>query len=136
MDIIVRKEFDIELINVKVKVEQVVLVCSVFFVNMSYEICIFMNVIIGFSDILMIIKLDVDQNKYLLILCGLVCLLLYLLDDILDSVKLEKGKMMLELCDFFFFGLIDLVVLMFWIQVCNKGLILEMYIDEMLDEFY
>lgn len=50
-----------------------------------------------------------------------VCLLLYFFNDIFDSVKLDKGKFDLDYCDFFICEELDLVILIFWLEVkCKK----------------
>lgn len=51
----------------------------------------------------------------------LVCFLLYLLNDILDSVKFDKGKFEFEYIDFMLSEEIDMVIFIFWFEVKCKG---------------
>lgn len=136
MDITQRKKLDLELISAKVKSEQAAMSRSAFLANMSHEIRTPMNAIIGFSDILMTTELNNEQNKYLTTLRGSARSLLHLLDDILDSAKLDKGKMTLEILDFSLPELVDSVVSTLWIQARNKGLTLSMNLSSQLKNYY
>lgn len=60
----------------------------------------------------------------------LVCLLFYLLNDIFDSVKLDKGKLELELVDFILSEEIDMVIFIFWLEVKCKGFDLQVILGD------
>ncbi|MFT2090535.1 MHYT domain-containing protein [Paraglaciecola sp. 2405UD69-4] len=121
MDISDRKEMEVALLNEKVKAEQAVATRSAFLANMSHEIRTPMNAIIGFSDILLETNLNDDQNKHLKTINQSAKSLLHILNDILDSAKLEKGKFQLEYRDFSLIEEIDAVVSTLWLQANNKG---------------
>ncbi len=61
---------------------------------------------------------------------------MHLLNDILDSAKLEKGKLELELQDFSLPAVLDAVVSTLWLQARKKQLELKLELDPQLGEFY
>ncbi|OYW89519.1 MAG: hypothetical protein B7Z18_13035 [Alishewanella sp. 32-51-5] len=62
--------------------------------------------------------------------------LLVLLNDILDSAKLEKGKLELEQTDFNLTELLDNVVSTLWVEARNKQLELKLILDPKLKPYY
>jgi len=73
---------------------------SAFLANMSHEIRTPMNAILGFSELMLDTQLSDLQRKYLSTVRGSARSLLGLLNDILDTAKLEKGAVELEQMDF------------------------------------
>jgi PAS domain S-box-containing protein len=136
MDISQRKQMEVELLEAKNKAELAAESRSAFLANMSHEIRTPMNAIIGFSDLLMSSPLSAEQKKHLATIHGSAHSLLHLLNDILDSAKLEKGKLELELQDFSLPAVLDAVVSTLWIQARKKQLELRLELDPQLGEFY
>lgn len=126
MDISQRKIMEEALILEKDIAKQAVATRSAFLANMSHEIRTPMNAIIGFSDILLDSQLDKDQYKHLHTINQSAKSLMHLLNDVLDSAKLEKGKFQLEYRDFSLVEEIDAVVSTLWLLAKEKDVSIKL----------
>ena len=136
MDITDRKNMEKQLVNEKNRAEEAVAARTEFLANMSHEIRTPMNAIIGFSDIMMDEAKDDTDAKHLKTINNSAKSLLHLLNDILDSAKMEKGKFDLEYRDFSLVEEIDTVVSTLWLEVRKKGLDLSVEISPKLAPIY
>lgn len=136
LDISQRVEMENELRQAKAKAEASAESKASFLANMSHEIRTPMNAIIGFSDILLESETCADNKKHLAIISKSARSLLHLLNDILDSAKLEKNKLELDLHPFVLAHAIDNVISTLWLQAKNKGLELIFYIEPNLANTY
>lgn len=136
MDITERREMELALREAKESAEQAASARARFMANMSHEIRTPMNAIIGFSDILLETPLNNDQTKQLTTINNSAKSLLHLLNDILDSAKLDKGKLELEIRDFSLIQEVDEVVSTLWLEARNKGLDLTVEVSPQLNTLY
>jgi len=135
-DITQRKEMEVALIKQKEKAEQAAASRAAFLANMSHEIRTPLNAVVGFSEILLDDELTTPQRKQISTINQSAKSLMHILNDVLDSAKLDKGKFQLEYRDFSLVEEIDAVVSTLWLEAEKKGVLIELSIDSDTQGYY
>ncbi|MES2257892.1 MAG: MHYT domain-containing protein [Pseudomonadota bacterium] len=135
LDISGRRQMEEELRHAKVRAEQAAAARSAFLANMSHEIRTPMNSILGFTDVLLQGKLASDQRRHLDTVRNSARSLLRLLNEILDTAKLDKGVVELELGDYNLLALIDELSSTMGSNASAKGLSLSIDYDRALPHY-
>lgn len=136
LDITERHSMEIELRSAKERAEQAAAARAAFLANMSHEIRTPMNAIIGFSEVMLGETLPDRQRRTVEVISQSARSLLRLLNDILDSARLERGAVELESLDFDIGDLMSQTALTLGVQAQEKGLALKVELDPRLDRFY
>ncbi|MBV2210323.1 MAG: PAS domain S-box protein [Thermomonas sp.] len=125
-DLSQRKAIEEDLREAKDRAEQAATARSNFLANMSHEIRTPMNAILGFTDSLLDSPINSSQRRQLSTVQSASRSLLRLLNDILDTAKLDKGAMTLEALDFSLRNLCQLTLDTLRITAAGKGLALQL----------
>ncbi|MFC3533765.1 PAS domain S-box protein [Vogesella facilis] len=129
-----RKAMENDLLQARDTAEQAASAKGMFLANMSHEIRTPMNAIIGFTELLLGSRLDEQQRRHLDTVRQSARSLLGLLNDILDTAKLERGAIELERHDFSLRELCQQVLAALQLQAEQKGLTLQLdYPEELQD---
>jgi len=131
-DISERRQMEEALRAAKETAEQAAAARATFVANMSHEIRTPMNSILGFTDVLLDGKLDTEQRRHLDTIRNAGRALLRLLNEILDTAKLEKGAVELEQNDYNLLSLIDELSSTLAANARAKGLHLDIRYDPAL----
>ncbi|MES2545061.1 MAG: response regulator [Bacteroidota bacterium] len=123
------KRIEEELIRAKEKAEEYGKIKVQFLTNMSHEIRTPMNGIIGFAKILEDSNLDTDQKENVDAIIRASNNLMVIINDILDSSKIEANKMTFENVGFSLAKTIQSVIQLFIIQAKEQQIELRCEID-------
>ncbi|EPS3421911.1 PAS domain S-box protein [Vibrio fluvialis] len=134
VDISSRKQMESELLEAKLRAEDAAESKASFLANMSHEIRTPMNAIIGFTDILLDSDISGENRRHLQTICQSSRSLLHLLNDILDSAKLEKNKLEIEPIPFKLAACVDTVISTLWLGAKSKRVELDLVMSANLPE--
>ncbi|WP_058641990.1 hybrid sensor histidine kinase/response regulator [Pseudacidovorax intermedius] len=135
-DINPRRQMEGALREAKARAEQAAAARTMFLANMSHEIRTPMNAILGFTELLLEGPLAVEQRRHLQTVRQSAQSLLGLLNGILDTAKLDRGALELELADFSLRELLEQTAASLRLEAERKGLKLLVLWDDALAEHF
>ncbi|MEG1327114.1 MAG: response regulator, partial [Janthinobacterium sp.] len=132
LDISERRQMEQDLRMAKEKAELAAATGASFVANMSHEIRTPMNSILGFTDALLDSPLTPEQRRHLDTVRQSGRSLLRLLNEVLDTAKLDRGAVALEPRDYSLRALLDELASTYGIPARAKGLRLDVAYDPQL----
>ena len=135
-DLSQRREMEEALRVAKERAETAAAAKTTFLANMSHEIRTPMNAIIGFTELLLDGVLSEQQRRHLGTVRQAARSLLGLLNDILDTAKLERGALELEHMDFSLRELCEQVCDALRLGAESKGLSLSLDYQQSLGDYF
>jgi PAS domain S-box-containing protein len=129
LDISERHRMEQDLRMAKERAEQAAAARATFLANMSHEIRTPMNSILGFTDVLLDGQLSEAQRRHLDTIRNAGRSLLRLLNEVLDTAKLDKGAVELEQRDYNLLSLADELSSTIGTAARAKGLRIEVNYD-------
>ncbi|MBB3195959.1 MHYT domain-containing protein [Roseateles terrae] len=132
LDITERMRLHLQLEEAKHRAESAADAKSAFLANMSHEIRTPMNAILGFTELLLDTTLTESQRRHLSTVRSSARSLLGLLNDILDTAKLDKGAMTLEDADFSLRRVCEQAIASLGLLAQRKGL--RLHLDYAADQ--